>query len=231
MDNETYKTLQKGVAVAARAVAHSWPGVVDQDDVEQGIWFRLIEAGGNTQNKLVEMDEAMRVRSLTQVGHQLAAKERDDYEYFSGNAMYGTDMVREFLKAGVFDFLTHDGRDSWSFDEESIRRMRFLQRPDSVSVTAMIDLTIALKTLFDEDSGHAAAIVNRYKYQIKPDTPNARRQLSRAVDALTRGMNSINRRRRAEYTEGPGIRQVVSNSKAQSMVSRVWNGDGSEGRR
>src|SRR5690606_36305277 len=108
----------------------------------------------------------------------------------------------------------------WSLNKEAIRDLRQLQRPDALTISAIIDLSLGLKQLFLKNSTYAANVVNRYAYGIKPEDGKGRMDLTRSVDALTREMNSVSRRRKAEYTEGPGTREVVSNAKAHVMTSQ-----------
>src|SRR5690606_24191413 len=116
-----------------------WPGIIDEDDAEQEIWTRLIEAGEHTQVLLSEMEKRNRLASPVEIGHQIAARERDDVEVFRGNYFYGTQHVRRLLK------------------DENLLKFEG-DRPDSISHTEWIDLTNGMRRLRSKNAAYTHLI-------------------------------------------------------------------------
>lgn len=190
MDTTTYELLAPDVLTAAKTTAREWPGTIDADDAEQEIWTILLEAGQNSLDILAGMDRPQRISSLTVYGHRIAARYRDDYDLFSGNFNYSTEYVRSILEEDAL--IVDDGR------------------PDSLTTTVRLDLTIALYRLQDRTARYADLIRRKFidGEEFEHSDPD-RKALDRAVDALTRDMNRSNRSRQAEWADGPGSRSRV----------------------
>jgi len=228
MDRTTYNLLAPDVRTAARTTAREWADVIDAEDAEQEIWLLLLSRSDDLPQQIAALEKPARVSYLIEVGHQIGQQYRDDYELFSGNYVYGTRQVRKMLEQNALAGVDEgSGIPLWELPETEIKQ---LQRTDSMTVTERIDLLIGMQRLVRRNASYADLLVRAYLYD-DFDRTNDGKALTRAVDALTKEMNRVHLGRKADYTEGPGIRQVVSNSKAQSMVSREWNADGSEGRR
>lgn len=195
MDNETYKLLEQDVRAAARVTGREWADVIDADDAEQEIWVRLLDAGVKTWSEIAGLEKPARVSVLNSIGHQIAMQHRDDYELFSGNYVYGTDQVRKLLGKGDFiDIETFDNASDLSFTERT-------------------DLISALERLKKRNAAYVNVIGRAFVAGDELDSTE-RKNLTRAVDALTHEMNRTNKARRAEYSEGPGTRKVTSNAQA-----------------
>lgn len=190
MDNTTYELLKPDVVTAAKTAARGWPGIIDEDDAEQEIWLRLLEAGQSTLDKVAGMDRPLRVSSLSDIGHQIGARYRDDYELFSGNFRYGTQEVRKMLEddalAGV-----HDGSVGplWALPDTVIQQ---LTKTESMTVTERIDMMLGMKKLVNESAPYADMLVRVFVEGETGLDGSGRKELTRAVDALTRNMNRIN---------------------------------------
>jgi len=120
-----------------------------------------------------------------------------------------------------------DGVPIWELPESVIKQ---IERTDTETVTERIDLFIAMGRLMQRNARYVDVVVRAF---VTGDWDRSKdgKELTRAVDALTREMNNTHRRRVSEYREGPGTRKVVSNSAAQAMTARQWHGDNWEGRR
>ena len=201
LTKEETKQLDEMIRAAARRVAAQWPTVVERDDLHQDIWVHLLERPGALNRIFEEQDDKVRQAFLIKLGHQIASEEQIAYERFSGNSLYSVMQVRGLLERKV-----------WKFK-------------DKVSAEKM-DLMEALKLLAQKNSAYYAEIVNRFEHDIIPDRQsNERRKLDRAVEVLTELMNRLGQERRKRHTEGPGTRKVISNSAAQALTARQWNGE------
>lgn len=193
--------LHAEVLSAARITARRWQGVIDADDAEQEIWVRLLES--DYIDRLSDMDKPARGYVLRRIGHQVAGRYRDDYEVFSGQVFYSTDEVRALLAKGLLD------RPPDELDTAS----------DTMS--EWLDLHEATEQLRDQHPSHADIIAARYVVGDYEPGPAGGKPLTLAVDALTREMNRIHRRRWAPHEDGPGSRRAVSNAAARGAVSNT----------
>ena len=205
MDTTTYKLLEPDVSAAAKTVAWKWPGTIQEDDLRQEIWLRLLEAGASTTDKLMEMDQPLRLSSLSQIGHQIAAKERDDYDLFSGNFFYSVDHVRALLEEDALVRITDD--------------------PGSLMHSERLDLQTALDRLRDRNPRHAFLIGEAYFKGVKFSQEDPDRQaLMRAVTNLTLEMNRSHRSAIVAQHDGPGSRKAMSNEQAQRTTRTDYKG-------
>jgi hypothetical protein len=191
------------VKTAARTTARKWGEVLEVDDAEQEIWLRILADGRRQLDVLLEMDRPARIAALTKVGSRIGAEVRDEYEMFSGNYSYGTDDVRELLDKGILvaaddDF--SDGAPLWELPGYVLGQ---LNRTDTCGANERIDVLLGMKQLLKESSWYAQILIANFT---TPDPVHAhRRELTRAIDALTREMNRISQKRMADY-EGIGKR-------------------------
>lgn len=173
---------------AARVTALEWPNVIDADDAEQEIVLLLLsDAYAVTAAGL---DEKARLRVLVKIGAQIASRYRGEYETFSGNVMYSTKEVRKLLDGGA---LTERGD---RFD------------PGRADVQG---------SLADLSDDHRAILRARYAEGAAPSDARSRKQLQRAVDALTELMNRVRRKNTREHDDGPGSRKAISNEQARRL--------------
>lgn len=207
---------------AARRVAREWADVIDADDAEQEIALRILDLTEPKVRELYELDRGLRISVLTEIGHQIGMKYRDDYELFSGNHRYGTREVRRMLENDALAGVAEEaGTPLWQLPDTIILQ---LQKTQTETVTERIDLFLGMKKLAERNSGYYALIFNNYVLGISPSDGTERKNLTRAVDALTREMNSAHRRRVAEYTEGPGTRPVISGEQARRLTRDTESG-------
>lgn len=225
MDATTYELLAPDVKTAARTTARQWPDVIDRDDAEQEIWLRLLDAGQGVVDSTVALDKPARVSMLTEIGHQIAMKERDAHELFSGNFYYSTDEVRKLLENGAL----------LDIEDHAYGTGGHFYNPDRVAggeTESLFDLTgsrsdvkTGMERLAKRNSRYHGEIINRYQVSFY-DPPvldqSARKVLQRAVDALSREMNHARTAARAVPHEGPGSREVVSNYDAIRHTGRVY---------
>lgn len=192
-------TLSSEVDRAARSVAAEWSEVVEVEDLSQGIWAHLLE---NHYVETVEsMDIAARRSVLRRIAGHVASDAREDYDYFTGNFNYSTQEVRKILKAG------------------SLTEHREFE-----TNTERLDLDEGMDLLGAQDNDYAKVVFLHYAVGESQDVSNGQR-LTRAVDALTRCMNSVHKNRHAVYTEGPGTRKVISNAQARAISDSYYDGD------
>lgn len=197
--------FQEEIGRASRHVARDWPGVIEEDDIRQEIWIRLIESP-KAQNALRGADSALRFDLLKRWATQIASSYANDYELFSGNAFYGTDHVRNLLKSGLLVVMRRDLGDM------------------KETLTEFLDLHDAFGYL-KKTSEYAQVIWNAYIEGKTPENGAQERRVQRAVTALTDAMNQAHKRRFATYTEGPGTRRVLSNEQARNVSKSDLNDD------
>ncbi len=189
---------------AAKSVAFQWPGVIEADDVEQGIHLRLMESPGSV-SKIYEMEDRAQYRAIVGIGHQLASQERADYDYYKGSYRYSVVEVRKLLNDGAL-----------------------LEPPEGFN-EAMVDLELALAELRDEKPQYWDALLSRYQDGYVPEVGAEKKKLSDSLTSLVDEMNAINRRRFAERDGGPGSRKVISNSQARHISQMQYSGDSEDG--
>lgn len=205
MDDTTYKTLAPLVQQAAFTVAGKWPGIIkDPRDLQQDIWVRLLEAGQHTIDVLMSMDRNNQLVTLRDIGHQLAAKERDDYDLFSGNWTYSTKDVRDLLKNGGL-FATPEV-------------------PGDLTHSVVVDLRGGYEKLVKKNAAYAETLTQTFVHENVDSTTNGRKALQRAVDALAIEMNRYRRGREEAHTGGPGSRTVMSNTDWERATGDEFDG-------
>lgn len=172
---------------AARVTALEWPNVIDADDAEQEIALLLLSDAYAVT--AAGLDDKARLRVLVKIGGQVASRYRGEYETFSGNVMYSTKEVRKLLDGGA---LTEQGD---RFD------------PGRADVQGSIA---------DLSADHRAILRARYS-EGTVLSARGRKQLQRAVDALTELMNRSRRKTAREHDDGPGSRTAMSNEDARRL--------------
>ena len=223
--NQMIAEIADDVKRAARITAREWADVIDADDAEQEIWLRLLDSSKSYLSQVHELEKETRQALLVKIGHQVGMKYRDDYELFSGNHRYGTYQVRDLLEAGVLDRVADESLAVWELPESVVRQ---IERTDNETLTEMIDLFEGLKDLARRNPKYAALISAVYRDGDQEILTSAteRKNLTRAVDALTVSMNNYHRRKVAEYEEGIGTRKAISNEKARFISQRQYSGRG-----
>ena len=182
MNDELTKVIDR-VAVS---VAAQWPEVATEEDVRQDIWVRIAESP-RTAEVLGGLNGKALYEAVREMGHQVASKQRTEYEHFSGNFYYSTQDVREILSRGVLT----EAR----------------ERTD----TERMDLEVAFRALQEQNERYAATIWARYVTGDFDKTDGSGRMLlTRAVDALTREMNRVHRHTPTSYLDRQKPSNVVT---------------------
>lgn len=189
--------LQKIVRKAAEEAVRKWPGVIDKEDVEQDVMLILAESPATVRG-ILDADDALAHRLAVKLCHREAAQEMTDYDHFTGQFTYDTEMVKALLEHGVLTW------DVQGFSDE------------------LVDLMDALERMAWEKSPYVDPILRRYVDGEKPGPTDsaAKMKLSRAVESLTQHMNRTRRTRNENRADGPGTRKVVSNSAAAYLARR-----------
>ena len=190
-------SLFDDVEKAASAVALEWPEVINAEELVQEIWLVLADRG--YVETLRPLGTAARITTLRKIGHQIAMQYRAEHDWFSGQFYYSTGEVRALLK-------------------------RYLEQGPRTH-TERLDLEEGWDILDKRNANYSETLVQAYIHRTYDNTTGtARMNLSRAVDALTRAMNSAHKRRHAAYEDGPGSRKAVRNGYGQVMASPEWQG-------
>ncbi|AXC33867.1 DNA binding protein [Mycobacterium phage Tarynearal] len=180
-DNELAPVIRR----AAKSVAFQWPGIVEQEDVEQEIWARLLESESSLK-KVLGMDEKAQYRAVVGIGHQIASQERTDYDHYKGSYTYAVEDVKNLLKRGVLTTKV-DGFDA-----------------------AVVDLMEGLEKLIVKTPQYVEAIISRYADEETPKSNADKLRLRNGLEALTKAMNQSARVQFATRDDGPGTRGQVS---------------------
>jgi hypothetical protein len=189
-------SMKHDVRKAARIVAYQWPTIVEAEDVEQEIYVRLLSSPASVDKLLDDFDAKNRVSALISMGHQIAAKERTDYEVFSGNFRYSVNEVKKLLtnrKNGI-------GKS-----------------------TTGADLEAGMERLRQKNNTYHELIQRRYVLgeRIEGSESSA---LSRALTALATHMNHYHKKQHAERSDGPGTRKAISSERARWISNNQYNG-------
>lgn len=224
----TDEILTKQINRAAKSVAFQWPGIVEADDVEQSIWLRLLESPGS-MDKILGMDDAAQSRAIIGIGHQLASKERTDYEHFSGNFRYSVNEVKNLLESGILKDLGYGVKSSWSTEEYIAKGGEFADAVLSKN-SMETDLRRGLRWVESVNSKYYEVIRRRYlRDEVLVDSAD-QRLVQRALASLTTQMNRSFKRQHAERPDGPGTRRVISNSTAGVISAQQYAGAYNDGR-
>ena len=189
--------LQKIVRKAAEEAVRKWPGVIDKEDVEQDVMIVLAESPA-TARGILDADDALAHRLAVKLCHREAAQEMTDYDHFTGQFTYDTEMVKALLEHGVLT------RDVQGFSDE------------------LVDLVDALERMTWEKSPYVDVLLKRFVGMETPDRLDtaAHKRISRAIESLTQYMNRTRRTRNENRAGGPGTRKVVSNSAAAYLARK-----------
>lgn len=204
---------------AARYVAFQWPGIVEEEDLIQDISLHLLERP-NSVTKLGEMEDGVRLKWIKGIGHQIANRERIDYEHFSGNFRYSVNEVKALLSSGILEELGEELRSSWKAEDYTSKGGGFedaLLTKNSMET----DLRRGMKALASSNSGYYAAVHRRY---LGGEMSVDRHSLHRALTSLTDHMNRSFKRQHLNRPDGPGTRRAISNALARSQCSKETGG-------
>jgi hypothetical protein len=215
---DMHDTIKK----AAKTVAFEWPGVVDEDDIENDIAVKLLESPGSVSKLLNDFDDKQRLNAIIQIGHKIANQERIDYEHFSGNFRYCVDEVRHFLDDRALKNDDPELGSNWSVSDNFIDGGEFEDAVLSKS-SSEIDLERGMKRLRKQNAKYADIITMRYLNEI-PTAELDRKQLSRALSALTNEMNRSYKQQLRDREEGPGTRRRMSRAAATAETVKAYDG-------
>lgn len=164
MSPDQLKWLVRDTREVARRVAYKWPGVATADDIEQLILEFLMESrNSSVLSRVINGSDEVKAITLSKVANQLASKERDNYDHFTGNYFYSVDEVKGLLRNGI---LTSDSE-------------------QMASAEAGIDLLEAFIAMTKRGSPYIDVILDHYTNGENISW----HKISRALNALTKDMN------------------------------------------
>src|SRR5690606_3210317 len=151
---------------AAEEAIRKWPGVIDKEDVEQDVML-LLTGSPAAARTILDAEPAVAHRMAVKLSHQEAGKQITDYDHFTGQFTYDTDMVKALLEHGVLT------RDVQGFSDE------------------LVDLVDALERMTWEKSPYVDVLLKRFVGMETPDRLDtaAHKRISRAIESLTQYMN------------------------------------------
>lgn len=202
---------------AARSIHSEWPDVIDNwEDLLADMQIKLAKENQALKVWVLEPDSRRKV--LKKIARQIASDMRDQFEYFSGNFRYSTDEVRNLLNRGALAFVAQDivDRDGdlpqeWADTSANWDKIEAKKRV-RVNYDSM-DLRVHFSKL---DARHRTILIRKF---IADEILNGdeRKELTRAVDTLTRLLNR-GHRVAVDNHQGPGSRSVLSNSQAVAAI-------------
>ena len=217
---EELQPLQKHVIKAARYVQYQWPGIIEADDVEQELWLKFLESPGSIA-KISKMDESKQYSSILYMANQIAAKERRDYNRFSGSYRYSMKEAKAYLQQSGLRRVLGDP-DVSSYEE-------YVDAPTKEPAMQMneieADILVALGTLRERNEQYHEAIVLRYLLDEVPERGKMQVRLSRALEKLVDEMNRASRVGFMSHEDGPGTRKVLTREQARWVSKEGWDAD------
>lgn len=205
--------LRRDIERAARHMKIEWPEVVDSwSDMASEIVVHLVQK--NYATVVLGLDPKPRRNTLTKIGQQIASSMRDDYEHFNGNFKYSTNEVRQFLEGGALDGILEytvdnygNQADNWfPRDSKDGAGREVFGKQNKIEP---FDIRFTFPQLGEN---HRKILVRRFLYLEELDG-TARKEVTRAVDALTDLMNRAYRKTSAEF-DGPGAKRHRTNAEA-----------------
>ncbi|MEU5878207.1 hypothetical protein [Spirillospora sp. NPDC047279] len=193
-----------------RDVARQYPGLEAEDLAS--------EALTRFQEKLPRMSDDVGVsyvyRVLERDAARYAAAVRYDYVISTSQYVYTPREVRALLKELYFDPAAWDvptGKDDWLSAEISGRAIGI----------SLMDLRVGMDRIKPE---YRSILERRFFHE---DDSMHRKDVTRAVDALTRVVNRI-AAKTGKAADGLGTRDVMTNSKAMFLAEKNLEGGGHE---
>jgi hypothetical protein len=197
----TLNDLVPVIKRASKSVAYQWPGVIDADDVEQGIYIHLLERQTSVE-KIYGMDDLAKYRAVVGIGHQIASQERTAYDHFKGSYSYSVGEIKDLLKQGVLE------------DEA----------PDHFKAE-LVDMELAFAEMDARVPQYVDAIHARYALHQVPAQGAAAKRLSDALTSLADAMNKVARNRFSSRDDGLGTRELISREQALDLSGSEWDGE------
>ncbi|SHN24275.1 hypothetical protein [Streptomyces yunnanensis] len=219
---DEWDKLYLAATKAGGIVAKKFPGSVEADDLTQGVMERFIECE-NAARKLLDSGDVGGDRTIFKalliMANQVASAEVNRHRQFHGNFSYTTDHVRKLLASGLL-IKAEDG----NMFEAQLNSLTTGRKSKKDFVTRVnVDDKIDLERGFTQlTRGQREVIVRRY---VDGDTLNnvERRDLTRAVEALTIRMNGSAALNKADH-DGPGSRRAITNASARAITGNSYDG-------
>lgn len=205
MNEQDYLRLKPIVQYESVAIAEDTSIVIDAEDIEQEMWLHLNEKWSYYSGK---EDGFVRV-GIRKVGKTYCMEERYRYTHYSAQYVYTNEEVRQLFKSGFFE------EAAW---QDVPKKGDYKLTVDEGGVTvALWDIRAAYDSLSKPER---EAIFRKYALDDQLDTTE-RKRLSRAVDAVTRYLNSkvvAAQESRHDYDNGPGARRAITNAHALAIT-------------
>lgn len=202
--------LYPQIKKVAHSTARVWQGSVDVEDLIQDIGIRLLN--DKQAIKIWSLTPAGRAKGLGIIARQIASEQRETLNIFTGQFNYTTKEVRSQLGQRA---LTRDS------DYEMTEEYSDFQDGEPVASSSLeikienIDLRAAFPHL---SKRHQQILLDEYSGD---GWQGEHKDITEAVDALTRFMNR-NYKRRADVHDGPGSRKVKSNASSRRATQRNY---------
>ncbi len=175
----------------AKSTSYKWEDL-DWEDIRQDMWVHLLERP-NQFDIILEDDWDTVDKKLRKIGSQVAVAEVHGYEQYSGQYVYGKDEVKGLLRSGA------------------------LLDSNFGTLTERTDLSLAMEALKESNPSYFTLLVDNYVYD-KAMTEAQFKTIVKALSKLTVLMNQVHNFNEYTYEDGPGARQVFSNSTSVAIT-------------
>lgn len=177
--DKLYKKIGGEVKKQAQLAARRWGGILDEDDIVQGIWLGILESDYDKEY-LMNAGEAHVKLVLHRRADRVCGKEKTDHARFMGDFRYTPANVRKSL-----ELYFQDGR--------------------SLEFNTHVAITQNIAELMKSSQDYYDMVVARYRDGHKPENKHEENALYRGVDKLTELMNEDLRNQRNQYNREHGI--------------------------
>ena len=188
---EITEEFYEKVDKVAKSTAYKWEDL-DWEDIRQDMWVWML-GNPNEYNRLMEDDWDTVDKKLRKIGSQVAVAEIHGYGVYSGQYVYGKDEVKGMLRAGM------------------------LLDTSMGTLIERTDLSLAIEQLKETKPSYFQVLIDNYVHE-KSMTDAQYVVISRALDKLTQLMNQVHNFNEYTYDNGPGARQVFSNSTSVAIT-------------
>ncbi|MFE3579119.1 hypothetical protein [Streptomyces vinaceus] len=218
---DEWDKLYVAATKAGGIVARKYPGTIEADDLTQGVMERFIDCE-NAARKLLDSGDVGGDRTIFKalliMANQVASAEINRHRQFHGNFSYTTDHVRKLLASGLL--IKADEGNLFEAQINSLTTGRKSKKDFATRVN--VDDKIDLERGFTQlTRAQREVIVRRY---VDGATLNnvERRDLTRAVEALTIRMNGCAALHKADH-DGTGSRRTLTNASARVITGTGYD--------
>jgi hypothetical protein len=197
------KVLEKAKRIGWQ-ISKNYPGV-EAEDITGEILEHLVSVAG----RLTSTEDDYLDRVMRRAGASYAAKERYEYIVRTSQYVYTPREVRALLRDAYYI------PEMWKVPTAKDEHLSAAVSGDTV-IVSLLDVEIALTKV----TARQREVIHRAFYFRNELSDAERKQLQRAIDAVTKQLNlHINR---DDDSDVPGSRKVITNANARYVTENQW---------